>query len=78
MRSWEHESLFEDLRKKIVAALERGMSKAEVTRLFDVSLSSVPNDKLRPSDREIPSRPKRALDDPARQTRKSNSFSERT
>jgi transposase len=31
----------EDLRKKIVAALERGMSKAEVARTFDVSLSSV-------------------------------------
>src|SRR5215217_8043763 len=31
----------EDLRKKIVAALERGMSKAEATRLFEVSLSSV-------------------------------------
>src|SRR3712207_4253894 len=32
---------FEDLRKKIVAALERGMSKAEAARTFDVSLSSV-------------------------------------
>ncbi len=31
----------EDLRKKIVAALERGMSKAQAARLFDVSLSSV-------------------------------------
>jgi transposase len=31
----------EDLRKKIVAAVERGMSKAEAARLFDVSLSSV-------------------------------------
>ena len=32
----------EDLRKKIVAAIEqRGMSKAEAARLFDVSLSSV-------------------------------------
>ena len=31
----------EDLRKKIVAASERGMSKAQVARLFDVSLSSV-------------------------------------
>ena len=30
-----------DLRKKIVAALERGMSKAKAARLFDVSLSSV-------------------------------------
>jgi transposase len=31
----------EDLRKKIVAATERGTSKAQVARLFDVSLSSV-------------------------------------
>ena len=31
----------EDLRKKIVAALERGMPKARAARLFDVSLSSV-------------------------------------
>jgi transposase len=31
----------EDLRKKIVAALERGMPKSQAARLFDVSLSSV-------------------------------------
>src|SRR3712207_3701369 len=31
----------EDLRKKIVATIERGMSKAQAARLFDVSLSSV-------------------------------------
>jgi transposase len=31
----------EDLRKKIVAAIERGMSKAQAARVFDVSLSSV-------------------------------------
>ena len=31
----------EDLRKKIVAALERGMTKAQAARTFDVSLSSV-------------------------------------
>ena len=31
----------EDLRKKIVAALERDMPKAQAARLFDVSLSSV-------------------------------------
>jgi transposase len=30
----------EDLRKKIVAAIERGMSKAQAARTFDVSLSS--------------------------------------
>ena len=31
----------EDLRQKIVAALERGMSKSEAARLFSASLSSV-------------------------------------
>jgi transposase len=31
----------EDLRQKIVTALERGTSKAQAARLFDVSLSSV-------------------------------------
>jgi transposase len=31
----------EDLRKKVVAAIERGMSKAQAARLFYVSLSSV-------------------------------------
>jgi transposase len=31
----------EDLRKKIVAVIERGMSKAQAVRTFDVSLSSV-------------------------------------
>jgi transposase len=31
----------EDLRHKIVKAVERGMSKAQAARLFDMSLSSV-------------------------------------
>jgi transposase len=31
----------EDLRKKIVAAIERGMPKAQAARLFDVNLSSL-------------------------------------
>jgi transposase len=31
----------EDLRKKIVSAIERGMPKAQAARMFDVSLSSV-------------------------------------
>ena len=31
----------EDLRKKIVASIERGMPKAQAARIFDVSLSSV-------------------------------------
>ncbi len=34
-------SYSEDLRRKIVAAVERGVSKSEIARLFDVSLSSV-------------------------------------
>jgi transposase len=34
-------SYSEDLRKKIVAAVERGTSKSETARLFEVSLSSV-------------------------------------
>jgi transposase len=34
-------SYSEDLRKKIVAAVERGMSKSETARLFGVSLSSI-------------------------------------
>jgi len=31
----------EDFRKKIVATIERGMSKAQAVLLFDVSLTSV-------------------------------------
>src|SRR5215211_5735935 len=31
----------EDLRKKLVRAVERGMSKAQAARTFDVSLSSI-------------------------------------
>jgi transposase len=34
-------SYSEDLRKKIVAAVERGMPKSETARLFGVSLSSI-------------------------------------
>ncbi len=34
-------SYSEDLRRKIVTAIERGMPKTEAARLFDVSLSSV-------------------------------------
>jgi transposase len=55
----------EDLRKKIVAAIERGMSKAQAARLFDVSLSSVKRysriagqgESLRP--RKSPGRPRK-------------------
>jgi transposase len=56
----------EDLRKKIVAAIEqRGMPKAEAARTFSVSLSLRSSDTLGGFDRESPSRPKRAPDDPA-------------
>ena len=56
----------EVLRKKIVAALERGVSKAEAARLFDVSLSSVKRyarsarrgDPLTP--KKSPGRPRKA------------------
>ena len=34
-------SYSEDLRRKIVTAVERGMPKTQAARLFDVSLSSV-------------------------------------
>ncbi len=44
----------EDLRHKIVAAVERGMSKAEVARLFNVSLSSVKRYSQGWSVRELP------------------------
>jgi transposase len=56
----------EDLRKKIVIALERGMPKAQAARLFDVSLSSVKRylrtarkgGSLKP--RKSPGRPRKA------------------
>ena len=56
----------EDLRKKIVAAIERGMPKAQAARTFDVSLSSLKRyarrvrqgDSLTP--RKSPGRPRKA------------------
>jgi transposase len=56
----------EDLRKKIVAAIERGMPKTQAARLFDVSLSSVKRysriasqgDSLTP--KKSPGRPRKA------------------
>ena len=42
----------EDLRKKIVSAVERGMSKAQAARLFDVSLSSVSSVTREPLEEE--------------------------
>jgi transposase len=68
----------EDLRKKIVASIERGMSKAEVARLFDVSLSSASSATQGWLVKEGRLSPEGVLDDPARRTRKPDSFSERT
>jgi transposase len=56
----------EDLRKKIVAAIERGMPKAQAARTFDVSLSSVKRyaRRVRQGDsltsRKSPGRPRKA------------------
>jgi transposase len=44
MTQWHHERMnpySEDLRNKIVQALDRGMGKSEAARIFGVSLSSV-------------------------------------
>jgi transposase len=44
MSQWHHERMnpySEDLRKKIVQALRRGMGKSQAARTFSVSLSSV-------------------------------------
>ena len=68
----------EDLRKKIVAAVERGMPKAQATRTFDVSLSSVKRYARRVRQGDSLEPKKRALDGSARLTRKPNSFSKRT
>ena len=56
----------EDLRKKIVQAVERGMPKARAARLFDVSLSSVKRYSRTASQggslepRKSPGRPRKA------------------
>ena len=56
----------EDLRKKIVAAIERGMPKAQAARTFDVSLSSLKRyaRRVRQGDsltsRKSPGRPRKA------------------
>ena len=44
MSRWEHARMngySEDLRRRIVSAVERGMSKSQAARTFDLSLSSV-------------------------------------
>jgi DNA-directed RNA polymerase specialized sigma24 family protein len=44
MSRWEHARMngfSEDLRRRIVSAAERGMSKSQAARTFDLSLSSV-------------------------------------
>jgi transposase len=70
----------EDLRKKIVAAIERGMSKAQAARTFDVSLSSVKrySKTARELEKEARLSLERAPDGPARQTRKPEPSSKRT
>ncbi len=67
----------EDLRKKIVAAIERGMPKTQAARLFDVSLSLRSSATQEPLDEEGPLSPERAPDDPAKQARKPEPFSKR-
>ena len=72
----------EDLRKKIVASIvasmERGMSKAQAARLFDVSLSWLKR-YSRTATQGGSLEPREAVpEDPARRTRKPNSFSEGT
>jgi transposase len=67
----------EDLRKKMVAAVERGMSKAQAALLFDVSLSLRSSATQKPPEKEGRLSPERAPDGPARQMRKPESFSKR-
>src|SRR5215210_3841621 len=64
----------EDLRKKIVAALERGMSELKAARTFDVRLSSVKRHS-RTASQGGSLKPRKSPGRPARPTRKPNSFS---
>ena len=41
MRKWQHQRSSVDLRRRMVAAVGHGMSKAQAARIFSVSLSSV-------------------------------------
>ena len=52
----------EDLRKKLVRAVERGMSKAQAARTFDVSLSSIKRyvNKANRRERREPLAPKKS------------------
>ena len=67
----------EDLRKKIVSAVERGMPKTEAARTFGVSLSSVKRYR-RLAAHEEPLAPARAAEGPRRRTRPRRSYSKRT
>jgi len=66
----------EDLRKKIVAAIERGMPKAQAARTFDMSLSSLKRyaRRVRQGDSLTP---KKSPGRPPRRTRKPEPFSKR-
>jgi transposase len=56
----------EDLRKKVGAAIGRGMPKAQAALTFDVSLSSVVKPYSRTARQGRSLEPERALDDPIR------------
>jgi transposase len=67
----------EDLRTRIVAAVEGGMPKTQAARTFDVSLSSVKR-YCRLAAQEKPLAPARAAGGPPRRTPSSRDCSKRT
>jgi len=68
----------EDLRRKVVQALERGMSKSQAARLFGISLSSVKRYARDSPTGESPSPPGKEVDAPPKPTSRPRSFSKRT
>src|SRR5215207_5443100 len=75
---WSMKPYSEDLRRRIVRALqEGGTSKSAVARLFDVSLSSVKR-YARIASRGASLEPKRGAAGPRRWTKPRRSFSKRT
>jgi transposase len=52
----------EDLRKRIVSAVQRGMSKSQAARTFSVSLSSVKRYDFNKADRGESLAPKKSPD----------------
>ena len=67
----------EDLRKRIVRAVEEGMSKSAAARLFGVSLSSVKR-YMRLASREASLSPKRVVEDHSRRMKLLGSCSKKT